>query len=168
MVKRERIITSMSVLKPTYRFNRITDIPLEFFLGNGIKGLLLDVDNTLTTHDNPQPLEGAMEWLLLMRKSGIKMIIVSNNTAQRVEPFAKMLGLDYIAKGNKPLTSGIQRAANMLKLEKDDIAMIGDQLFTDIMGGNRWGCMTILVDLIEAEHTVFFKFKRFLERKILD
>ena len=132
-----------------------------------IKGLILDVDNTLTTHDNPIPLDGVKNWLKEMQSAGIKMMIVSNNSAERVTPFAEMLGLDFVPNGKKPLSKGFREAVKIMGLHKKQIAVIGDQLFTDILGGNLFKIKTILVTPIELEKKGFLKFKRIIEKPIL-
>lgn len=157
----------MSLFLPTYYFNRITDIPISFFKDNHIKGLLLDVDNTLTTHDNPTPLENLDIWLNLMRENNIKMMIVSNNHIPRVEPFSKLLNLDFVADGKKPLTKEFNMAIKKMNLSKNEVVVIGDQIFTDILGGNLFKCKTILLNPIQLENTSFFKFKRALEKPFI-
>ncbi len=155
------------MLFPKKMVHRVTDISPEYLQQQGIAGLILDIDNTLTTHDNPIPSEGVAHWLELMREGGMKMIVLSNNHGPRVEPFAKILGLDYMAEGKKPLTSGFKRCAAALGLKKEQLCIIGDQIFTDVLGGNLYGCHSILVEPIQPEKTAFFKFKRFLEKIIL-
>lgn len=157
----------MPLLRPKFSFRRITDIPLSFFVSLGVRALILDVDNTLTTHDNPVPASGVIEWLEEMKAAGIKMIILSNNSPGRVEPFAESLGLDFAAKARKPLPQGALRACSLLKIAPSHTALIGDQLFTDILCGNLAGLTTIFVEHIEAENGRFFRFKRKLERLIL-
>ncbi|MEG0898262.1 MAG: YqeG family HAD IIIA-type phosphatase [Oscillospiraceae bacterium] len=157
----------MPLFEPYADFKTIIDIKPSYLKEIGIKGLILDVDNTLTTHDNPVPLENLDKWLEEIKKSGIIMMIVSNNHSERVEPFAKLLDLDYVSDGKKPLSDGFKRAANLMKLSKKEIAVVGDQIFTDILGGNLWGAKTILVQPIELEKTRFFKVKRCLEKPII-
>lgn len=81
----------------------ITPTMLQHF---GIRGLLLDLDNTLTTHDNPRPAEGVLDWIAVMKENGIAMCIVSNNHPPRVKPFADLLGLPFVCEGKKPLSKG--------------------------------------------------------------
>lgn len=157
----------MPFLRPCHRFYRITDIPVSFFVQYNIGGLILDVDNTLTTHDNPRPAEGVLEWLDTMRAAGLEMVILSNNAPGRVKPFADMLGLDFEADGGKPLTRGIVRACRHMGTPPSRTALIGDQIFTDILGGNRAGVLTVFVDPIEPEGGWFFRLKRFGERFVL-
>ena len=92
--------------KPTYVFDKVGEITPEFLQKKGIKGLILDLDNTLTTHNNPVPPKSSLDWIDIMKAAGIKLIIVSNNHAPRVTPFAEQLGLDFVSEGKKPLTFG--------------------------------------------------------------
>lgn len=154
-------------LRPEYVYGSISLIPIEKLLASGIKGLILDIDNTLTTHDNPKPSKGVQQWLNDAADCGIKMIVLSNNNAERVERFAEILKLPFVADGRKPLVGGYKKCADFMECKPRQVAIIGDQLFTDIWGGNRFGCMTIWVKPIEAEKMIFFKIKRFFEKKIL-
>ncbi len=133
----------------------------------GVKGLLLDIDNTLTTHDNPVPAEGVMEWIGSMKRAGIAMRLVSNNHPPRVKPFAKLLGIPCICDSKKPLSDGFRRAAEDMGLPKETLAVVGDQIYTDILGANWFGVKSIYVPPMEHEKTAFFKFKRFMEKPFL-
>lgn len=104
----------MSRLQPDYYIPHITGVTLEFLRRHRIRGLILDVDNTLTTHDDPTPHPDIAAWLDGMRQAGVGMMIVSNNTEERVRPFAEILGLPYVADGKKPGTDGMRRAAEKL------------------------------------------------------
>ena len=157
----------MALFLPTYAYKRVTDLSPEFFTEKGIKCLLLDVDNTLTTHDNPTPADGIEPWLDKIKQSGLNAVILSNNTDERVKPFAEKLSLSYIPDARKPLTFGITRACREYNLTKKEIALIGDQLFTDILGGNLKGILTVLVEPYEFEDKFFLSFKRKLEKPIL-
>lgn len=157
----------MSIFYPNERYKKITDIsPIEL-KNKGFEGIILDVDNTLTTHDNPKPGDGVMDWLAAASDAGLKLIILSNNTPERVKPFAKMLGLEFEANGKKPLTSGYLRAVKSMGVTRKTAIAIGDQIFTDILGARLSGIYSILTDPIEPEHTAFFKFKRKAEKPIL-
>ena len=157
----------MFILFPHKVFNRITDIPISFIKERKIDTVILDVDNTLTTHDNPTPADGVMEWLRSAENSNLNLIILSNNSPSRVEPFAKMLKLKFESNAKKPLTGGFKRIFERFNTNKEHCCVIGDQLFTDVLGGRLSGCYTIMVNLIEPEKTNFFKFKRFLERILM-
>ena len=154
----------MALFKPTFALNSVLEITPASLKIHGIKGLILDVDNTLTTHDNPVPAEGVPEWIADMKKHGIKLIIVSNNRAERVIPFARMLKLKFIPNGAKPLPMGISRAVRKLGLPKSEICAVGDQIFTDIFGANLAGIRSAFVEPIEPEKSRFFKIKRTVEK----
>lgn len=128
-----------------------------------MRGFILDLDNTLSMHGSPAAEQGVCEWLEDMRRLGMKLTVLSNNTKKRVEPLAKELGLDFIAFGCKPLTVGISRALRKMRLPKRSVALVGDQIFTDILGGNLKRIPTILVEPFHMEDKVSFKIKRKLE-----
>ena len=125
------------------------------------------MDNTLTTHNNPNPPQSSLDWLDKMKKSGIKMMIVSNNSAERVTPFAKALGLHFVPNGRKPLTFGYTQAIKEMGIHKKSIAAVGDQIFTDILGSNLKGIRSLFVFPIEPETSLPFRFKRACEKPFL-
>lgn len=155
------------MFKPTYVFDKVGEITPEFLHKKQIKGLLLDLDNTLTTHNNPVPPQSSLDWLDKMRAAGIKLMIVSNNHAPRVTPFAEQLGLEFVSEGKKPLTFGYTRAIKRLGLEKRNVATVGDQIFTDVLGSNLKGIRSIFVFPIEPETSLPFRFKRAIEKAFL-
>ncbi len=151
------------LFKPDFAFYRITDIEISFLKREKIKGLILDVDNTLTTHDNPVPAKGVKEWIEDMKHNGIKLMIVSNNHSPRVKPFADMLRLDFVCEGKKPLSKGFREASAKMRLPFRELGAVGDQIYTDILGANFFGIKSLYVSPIEYEKTAFFKFKRKME-----
>ncbi len=153
--------------KPTYIFDKVGEITPEFLKKERIKGLLLDLDNTLTTHNNPVPPQSSLDWLDRMKAAGIKLMIVSNNHEPRVTPFAKQLGLDFVCEGAKPLTIGYTKAIKRLKLDKKNVAAVGDQIFTDVLGSNLKGIRSVFVFPIEPETSLPFRFKRACEKPFL-
>ncbi len=155
------------LFKPTFVFNTATEITSAFLKDNGIKGLILDLDNTLTTHNNPRPPKHIIAWINTMKSANIPLVIVSNNKYDRVRPFAQMLQLPFISAGAKPLTTGIDKARKAMRLSKKEVAIVGDQIFTDMLGANVKGMPTIYVYPIELEDGLFFKFKRVMEAPFL-
>lgn len=152
---------------PTVVLKSVMDIDKVLLDRMSVKGLILDVDNTLTTHGNPNPSEGVAEWIKTMLSSGIKLCIVSNNKHKRIEPFAKLLNIPFVSSGAKPFTVGYKKAVKIMKLPKENIAAVGDQLFTDIWGGNAANIKTIYVFPIQPEKNILFKFKRLLEKPFM-
>lgn len=155
------------IFKPTYVFDKVPDITPEFLKKKHIEGLLLDLDNTLTTHNNPVVPQSSLEWIGLMKANGIKLMIVSNNHAPRVTPFAQQLGLDFECEGAKPLTFGYSRAIKRMGLDKRNVAAVGDQIFTDVMGSNLKGIRSIFVFPIKPEESLPFRIKRACEKPFL-
>ncbi|MGN0623078.1 MAG: YqeG family HAD IIIA-type phosphatase, partial [Oscillospiraceae bacterium] len=98
---------------------------------------------------------------------GIKLMIVSNNHEPRVTPFAKQLGLDFVCEGAKPLTIGYTKAMKKMGLDKKNVAAVGDQIFTDVLGSNLKGIRSIFVFPIEPETSLPFRFKRACEKPFL-
>ena len=154
------------LLKPEIKLDKVTDISLEILKKYNITALILDVDNTLSTHHGHILTDGLTQWLSLMHENGIKLLILSNSKEQRVKPFAEKIGLDFISLGLKPLPSGFIRALKRLGTKRRETAIVGDQIFTDILGGRLVGVRTILLTPIKLESTWGFRFKRKMERLV--
>ena len=129
----------MGVFRPTALKNRVTEITPEFLKGLGVRALLLDVDNTLSTYTSHTPMPGAVEWVRAMEAAGFQMIIISNNYKKRVKRFGAMFGLDTLSFAIKPLPVGYLRAARRLGVRCRECVIVGDQIFTDIVGANQIG-----------------------------
>lgn len=155
---------SMSVFVPNLILKDVTSIDIKLLNKYNIKALILDVDNTLTIHGSQEIDEKVLDWLIEMKKNGIGLMLVSNNSHERIEPFAKKIGLPFIAMGLKPFTFGFTKAKSIFKLESSQIAVVGDQIYTDILGGNIKGLFTILVYPFVLEQNFFFKLKRSFEK----
>ncbi len=155
------------LLKPKIKLEKVTDITIEILNKYGIKALILDVDNTLSTHHGQVLTDGLPQWLDLMRQNGIKMTVLSNSNSKRLTPFAEKIGLDFISLGLKPLPFGYLRALKRLGTTKKETAIVGDQLFTDTLGGNFVGVQTILLTPIKPETSLRFRSKRRVERFVM-
>lgn len=151
------------IFNPNIKLEKVTDITVGILNKYGIKALLLDVDNTLSTHKGQELTDGLLPWIDNMRENGIKMIVLSNSTNKRLKPFAEKIGLDFLSRGLKPLPFGYLRALKRLNTKRKETAIVGDQIFTDILGGNFIGVKTILLTPIKFEDTPFFRFKRKIE-----
>ncbi len=133
----------------------------------GVKALILDVDNTLSAHGAPTPAGEVMPWLEKMDALKVPLMILSNNTRKRVGPFAERLKLDFVHFAVKPLPGGFRKAAARLGLAPAEIGVVGDQIFTDVLGGNLAGMKTILVMPMGDAGTRLIKLKRFFEKKYI-
>ncbi len=152
------------LLKPNIKIERVTDITPEILKKYNITDLILDVDNTLSTHHGQVLTDGLEEWLELMKQEGIGLMVLSNSKEERVKPFAAKINLPFISLGLKPLPFGYRRALKALGSKRKNTAIVGDQIFTDVLGGNMVGVKTLLLTPIKLETTKGFRFKRWLER----
>ncbi len=157
----------MALFKSTAVFKRITDIDIDFFKNNNIETLLLDVDNTLSTHHGTVLVDGLSDWLKQMQENGIGLVVVSNSKDWRIKPFAKKIGLPYVSLACKPLPNGYRKAVKMMNANKKTTAIIGDQIFTDVLGANLYGIRSLLVRPVKLEDGWSFKVRRYFEKRIL-
>ena len=152
------------LFKPDIKLRGITDITVELLNKYDIKALLLDVDNTMSTHHGTILTDGLMDWIANMQSNGIKLMVLSNSKKARIKPFAARIGLPFISLGCKPMPSGYLRGAKALGEKRKNIAIVGDQMFTDVLGGNVVGVKTILLTPIKPEDGWSFKLRRRLEK----
>ena len=157
----------MSILYPNLYLKRVEDISIEVLKKNNIKLLVLDVDNTLI--DYSKKLEDSkIQWIKEMRGQGIKLFILSNtNQKEKVENVAKELDIEYKNLALKPLKRGFKYVQKYTGLKPENIAVVGDQIFTDVLGGNRSKMFTILVEPVNPKKDYWYTaWKRPIERKI--
>lgn len=156
----------MLSIYPNVYFDKIEKITIEFLQKNKIKALILDIDNTLI--DYSQNMTKSVEkWAKDLKGQGVKLYIVSNsNKKKKVEKIAKILDIPYVFFAKKPLKSGFKKAKNELKEKEENIAVVGDQIFTDVIGGNRANMFTILVEPINEKDFWYTKWKRPIENRI--
>ena len=154
----------MPFFMPTAGINHVVEISPAFLKQWGIQGVLLDVDNTLTRHGDPTPYPGTQAWVSSLQEAGLRVMIDANNTHERVAPFAEKYGLPFCSMALKPLPWGYRRAAKQLGVSPKKCVVIGDQIFTDIIGANLLGMKSILLSPIEEEKSFSFRVRRRLER----
>lgn len=152
---------------PTHIYKDIYEIKPEALVSDGIKALILDIDNTLVTYDDPKPTESVADWLDAMHAAGVQTAFVSNNHAPRVESFCEGLGCYFHADAKKPSRKFMRAAMEHMGTTVEDTACVGDQLFTDVWAGKRCGIRAFLVPPIKDKKTLFFRAKRLLEKPFL-
>lgn len=156
---------NMKLFKPDAYFPTIHDINLLALYEQGIRLILTDLDNTLVKYNAPEPTEEIIAFKNEAEKLGMKVVVISNNKEKRVKPFADKLQVEYVSRAKKPFKASYKKFLNEYK--RHEIAIIGDQLMTDILGGNRMGFYTILVDVIDRQKEQFgTKINRLFERMI--
>lgn len=154
----------MNRLKPSIYVKDINSINYNKLKNNNIKCLLFDLDNTIATLEENKPNKKVINLFNKLKKDGFDIYIFSNALAKRVEPFRKKLKVNSISFATKPSKRNFNKVIK--KYNKDEIAIIGDQLFTDILGGNRVGITTILVDPISNKDLFITRLFRIIEKKI--
>jgi HAD superfamily phosphatase (TIGR01668 family) len=133
----------------------------------GIDGLLLDLDCTLKDHGAAEFRAEVVAWVAALRAEGIRLCLVSNGKDRRVRAFAGVLGIPCVSRAFKPLPFGCRIALRKLGLDRTRAAMVGDQIFADVLAGRLAGVATILVPPTSPEEPWFTRLKRPLERRVL-
>ena len=154
-------------LVPDYMFKTFDMANADFLEKIGVRGIVLDIDNTLEPYENAHPGEHVVKWLQSLDERGIKASIVSNNNSERVKIFNKSLGLPAYAKGGKPFKKNVLRAMRDMGTDAKSTALMGDQIFTDVWAARNAGIRAILVPPIKDKRDLFTRFKRLLERGII-
>lgn len=154
-------------LYPKLYLSSIFEINVEELEEQGIKGLIFDIDNTLVPYDVLDPTAEIINFFEMLKEKGFKICLMSNNTEDRVMRFNKGLKLFAIHKSGKPRTRSFKRALELMELPKDQVAIVGDQIFTDVYGGNLIGVHTILVKPVSDKDEWITKIKRGLEQRVI-
>ena len=153
---------------PNKHVKSVFEIQPDMLKEQGIKGIITDLDNTLVAWDVKDATEEVIQWFNLMKEHDIKVTIISNNNGERVKVFSDPLKTPFVSHAKKPLGRAFKAAVQDMNLKKEEIAVIGDQLLTDVLGGNRAGLYTILVVPIVQSDAKITRFNRMIERRILN
>ncbi len=156
----------MGLLTPTVALSKVTEITPSLLTKMGIDAILLDVDNTLAPPTETTPYDGVQEWIDLIKESGFAVVICSNNFHSRIEPFSKSVGLECVAMSLKPFPFGFIRAKKKLHEKPDSVVVVGDQIYTDVLGANLAGMQSILLEPRSDEKGITIWVRRKLEINI--
>lgn len=152
---------------PDFRFQTFDEASADFLFENGVKGIILDIDNTLEPYENALPGEHVIAWLASLSERGISAAIVSNNNRERVEKFNEELKLPAYSKAKKPFKKNLLAAMADMGTTPENTVLMGDQVFTDVWAAHNAGIKAILVPPIKDKRDIFTRFKRLLEKPIL-
>ncbi len=155
-------------LYPTTYVKSIYEIDILKLKSEGIKGIIFDIDNTLVPYDEVEPNERIILFFQKLRQNDFKITLVSNNTQDRVVRFNEKLKVFALHDAHKPLTRNFKKALTLMECKKEEAVIVGDQIFTDVYGGNMTGIRTILVQPVSDKDEWITKIKRGLERKIIE
>lgn len=156
-----------NIFLPKTFVNTVFDINIQKLKAEGVKAFIFDIDNTLATYAMPIPDERTALWIKGLKDEGFGIYLISNNNSQRVRTFAESVNAEYFARALKPCSYFLKKACRNMGVLPKETALVGDQLFTDIWGGNYLKMHTILVNPISEVEDGFVKFKRKFERAIL-
>lgn len=152
---------------PDIMFRSIFDIDADFFLSKGIDTVILDIDNTLVTYGDAEPTDEVCFWVDRLRAAGLNVAVASNNKKERVEAFCKRLGTYFRYDCGKPSRKCVRGFCEHFGTVPEKCAVVGDQIFTDVLCATRAGAYAVLVTPLKYKENLFFKFKRALEKPFI-
>lgn len=154
-------------LEPTLLAKAVWEVDLEELAARGVRGVILDLDNTIAYWNDREVLPRAREWIARAKESGLGVCLVSNAfRGSRVKAVAEELGIAYVRRAGKPFGAGYRRAMKEMNTSPAETCIIGDQVFTDILGGNRLGVTTILVEPLAPRESPHTRLIRLIERPL--
>lgn len=150
--------------KPTWMVNTIYSVSPSQLKAQGIRAVFSDLDNTLIAWNNPDGTPELRKWMMSLESAGIPLIVISNNSRERVAKATANLDLPFVSRSLKPLSFGIGRARKKLGLRQSEVVMVGDQLMTDMVAANEAGVRSILVKPLLDTDKWDTRINRFFER----
>lgn len=157
----------LELLRPDLYLASIHRLDLDALKRRGIRGLILDIDNTLVPWNDPEAPESLRAWLARVRAGGLSVCLMSNNTRQRVAAFAAATGVPFVTEGRKPAVRAYRAALAALGTTAAETAALGDQIYPDVFGARRMGIYSILVIPLSEREFLGTRIKRLLERPLL-
>lgn len=157
----------LDLLIPRIYADRLLDIPLAELREQNITAFIVDLDNTITDWNSNVVSDEIEEWFRSIQAQGFRVCILSNNGERRIKNVADKLGIPFIHRAAKPRRGAFYRAIYIMGVSAAQTAVIGDQIFTDILGGNRAGLFTILVRPLSGREFIGTKINRMLERLVI-
>lgn len=148
---------------PDEIFDEVTDINPLYFVKSNIKLLILDIDNTLARYSEPIPSKDVRQWFSEIEEQGIKLALISNNSEKRVYKFNSVCGFLTYSRAHKPSPKGVFYLMERLNVKPEYTAVMGDQIFTDVLCARRAGVRAYLVHTLETKGRPFLKIKKAIE-----
>lgn len=151
---------------PDIIIDKVTDLAPETLQSRGIGLLLLDFDNTLLPYTNSVPGEELLYWISTLQSAGITLCVVSNSRKSRVPDFCRAYGIECVTRAKKPSPVGIHKALRQFNVENNKAALVGDQIYTDVLAANRAGVVSILCKPIHLNN-IFLKLRHAAEKPFI-
>ena len=153
-----------NLLCPNIIAKTLYDIEMNELQQQGIKGIIFDLDNTIIPWDSSNMSPEIIQWIQALLDQDFKICLVSNNMGKRVQTIAGIFDIPFVSRAYKPAKTGFRQAIVKMALTESQVAVVGDQLFTDVLGGNRLGLYTIWVAPLSATEFFGTKIARRLEK----
>lgn len=153
---------------PNSYVKSVFEIDIDKLAKSGVKGIITDLDNTLVGWDVKTPTKEIQEWFKKANDLGLTITIVSNNNEKRVSVFSKDLDVDFIFKARKPMGRAFKKAIQHMNIKPEETIVIGDQMLTDVLGGNNNGLYTIMVVPVKKTDGFLTRLNRIIERRLLN
>jgi HAD superfamily phosphatase (TIGR01668 family) len=157
----------LSWVVPNLRLASVLDLTIDLLAQQRLRGLLLDVDCTLKDHGANEFRPEIGHWIEGLRRADVRLCLLSNGRPQRIGRLAQLLDIPYVAQAMKPWPAGCRAGVNLCGLSSHEVAVVGDQLFADVLAGRLAGLFTILVTPTSPIEPWFTRLKRPLERPVL-
>ena len=154
-------------MMPDYMFRTFDEVTPDFLQSLGVRAILSDIDNTLAPYEQDEPDERITSWIAALSEAGISIALVSNNDRERVELFNRSLGVPVYWKCGKPFKKNLVLAMKGLGATPETTVLLGDQLLTDALAAHRMSVRCLIVPPIRDKKTLFFRFKRWLEKPVV-
>ncbi|HLJ84042.1 MAG TPA: YqeG family HAD IIIA-type phosphatase [Candidatus Eremiobacteraceae bacterium] len=158
----------MAFLTPDAFAQRLADVDIGMFERWGVRGLVVDLDNTLVPWNSREVTPDGDAWLRSVQKAGIKVCLLTNNYSSAARAIADDFGVSSIAGALKPSPWAFRGALRALGVTAKQAAVVGDQIFTDVLGGKLVGMRAVLVRPLGAAEFPTTKVIRLLERPLLE
>lgn len=151
-------------LVPDKVFDRFELIPFDELFNSGKTCLFLDYDNTLGPDRSWEPNQYSIDMVNKLKQIGFSLCLVSNAKSERSSGLAQKLDIPCVTYAKKPRTDGINRALKLMNVDKSNVVMIGDQVFTDVLAGNLAGITSYLIEKYDSKEIWYVKIKRPFEK----
>ncbi|NLW56205.1 MAG: YqeG family HAD IIIA-type phosphatase [Firmicutes bacterium] len=152
---------------PRYQVGKLVDLEPAFLLEQGFKGIMIDLDNTLVNWGEVEVTPETVNWVKQAKTAGLKLCIVSNALEYRVKTVGELLEIPWVSRATKPRKAAFKKALAILKTKPEETATVGDQIFTDVWGGNRMALFTIWTPPLSTREFFFTRIVRRFERRVL-
>ena len=153
---------------PNYRCSKLSGISIKWLQNEGIKAIILDLDNTLVSWNEAMPTEENSDWIKQVKQAGIFLVLLSNNGGERLLKISRQLDIPAVGWGAKPLSMGFKRALKFLRINNHgEVLVIGDQIMTDVFGAKKMDFKVVWVESLSQKEFIFTRFTRKVESMLI-